>query len=217
MSLRINEILPNLTVNTDQGRFDLHDWIGDSWAILFSHPKDFTPVCTTEFGAVSLLDNAWKKRNAKVIGLSVDSVEEHAAWKADIETFSGAKPNFPIIADESLEISKALNMLPEDAYLPDGRTAADSASVRVVFIISPDKKIQLSIAYPMAVGRNFAEILRALDALQATYQAPIATPANWTVGEDVIIDLSLNDDQAKERFGQINVKLPYLRTTKAPK
>ena len=216
MALRINDVVPNLDLVTDQGNFTLHDFIGDHWAILFSHPKDFTPVCTTEFGAVAQLSAEWEKRGTKVIGLSVDGIEEHVEWKADIENFSGAKAGFPIIADEDLTVSKALDMLPADAYLPDGRTAADSASVRVVFIFSPDKKLQLSMTYPMSVGRNFAEVLRALDALQATYGVPIATPANWVNGQDVIVALSLNDEQAKERFGDIDVKLPYLRTTKQP-
>ena len=217
MGIRINEVMPNLELETDQGTFMLHDWIGDSWAILFSHPKDFTPVCTTEFGAVAQLADEWAKRNTKVIGLSVDGVEEHKEWKTDIEQYAQAPATFPIIADESLAVSKALDMLPANAYLPDGRTAADSASVRVVFIISPDKKLQLSMSYPMSVGRNFAEVLRALDALQATYGVPIATPANWVQGQDVIVALSLDDAAAKEKFGEIDIKLPYLRTTKQPK
>jgi len=216
MALRINDIVPNLELRTDQGNFTLHDFFGDNWAILFSHPKDFTPVCTTEFGAVAQLAAEWEKRNTKVIGLSVDDVEEHREWKADIETYAGAKAGFPIIADNDLAVSKALDMLPADAYLPDGRTAADSASVRVVFIFSPDKKLQLAMTYPMSVGRNFAEVLRALDALQTTYGTPIATPANWEHGQDVIVALSLDDDQAREKFGEIDVKLPYLRTTKLP-
>ena len=216
MGIRINEVMPNLELETDRGTFMLHDWIGDSWAILFSHPKDFTPVCTTEFGAVAQLADEWAKRNTKVIGLSVDGVEEHKEWKADIEQYAQAPATFPIIADESLAVSKALDMLPANAYLPDGRTAADSASVRVVFIISPDKKLQLSMSYPMSVGRNFAEVLRALDALQATYGVPIATPANWVQGQDVIVALSLDDAAAKEKFGEIDIKLPYLRTTKQP-
>jgi alkyl hydroperoxide reductase subunit AhpC len=215
MGLRINDTVPNLTLKTDQGEFAFHDWIGDSWAILFSHPKDFTPVCTTEFGAVAQLADEWEKRGVKVIGLSVDGVEEHKAWKGDIESYSGAKAGFPIIADEDLEVSKAFDMLPADAYLPDGRTAADSASVRSVFIIAPNKKLQLSMTYPMSVGRNFAEVLRAVDGLQKTYGVPLATPANWTEGQDVIIALSLNDEQAKEKFGDFEQKLPYLRTTKA--
>lgn len=214
MGLRINDIVPNFTANSDQGEITFHDWIGDSWAILFSHPKDYTPVCTTEFGAAAQLADEWAKRNTKVIGLSVDSSEEHVGWKADIEAFAGTKATFPIIADEDLAVSKLFDMLPAEAYLPDGRTAADSASVRSVFIISPDKKVQLVMTYPMSVGRNFAEVLRALDGLLATYNTPIATPANWKSGDDVIVALSLNDDEAKEKFGEIDVKLPYLRTTK---
>ena len=216
MGLRINDVMPNLDLVTDHGSFKLHDFIGDQWTILFSHPKDYTPVCTTEFGAVAQLADEWAKRNTKVIGLSVDSVEEHQGWKTDIESYAGTKAGFPIIADKDLAVSKALDMLPADAYLPDGRTAADSASVRSVFIISPDKKLQLSMTYPMSVGRNFAEVLRALDALQATFGNPIATPANWQTGQDVIVALSLNDDQAREKYGDIDVVLPYLRTTKQP-
>jgi alkyl hydroperoxide reductase subunit AhpC len=176
----------------------------------------FHLICTTEFGAVAQLSAEWEKRSTKVIGLSVDGVEEHIQWKGDIEKFAGAQATFPIIADDDLKVSKALDMLPADAYLPDGRTAANSASVRVVFIFSPDKKLQLAMTYPMSVGRNFAEVLRALDALQATYGTPIATPANWVSGQDVIVALSLNDEQAKEKFGEIDIKLPYLRTTKQP-
>ncbi|MGD9860139.1 MAG: peroxiredoxin [Marinobacterium sp.] len=216
MALRINDTVPNLDLKTDLGDFKLHDFIGDSWAILFSHPKDFTPVCTTEFGAVAQLAAEWEKRGTKVIGLSVDGVDEHVEWKADIEKYAGAPAKFPIIADDDMAVAKALDMLPADAYLPDGRTAADSASVRVVFIFSPDKKLQLAMTYPMSVGRNFAEVLRALDALQATYKVPIATGANWEVGDDVIVALSLNDEEAKAKFGEIDVKLPYLRTTKQP-
>lgn len=216
MTLRINDVVPNLDLVTDKGNFKFHDFIGDRWTILFSHPKDFTPVCTTEFGAVAQLAVEWEKRGTNVIGLSVDGVEEHKEWKTDIQNFAGAKADFPIIADEDLAVSKALDMLPAEAYLPDGRTAADSASVRVVFIVSPDKKLQLAMTYPMSVGRNFAEVLRALDALQTTYQTPIATPANWQNGQDVIVALSLSDDEAKQKFGDINTKLPYLRTTKQP-
>jgi len=214
MGLRINDTVPDFTADTDQGSISFHDWIGDSWAILFSHPKDFTPVCTTEFGAVAQLADEWDKRGCKVIGVSVDGVEDHKGWKSDIEGFAGTEAGFPIIADEGLAVSKAFDMLPAEAYLPDGRTAADSASVRSVFIISPDKKVQLIMTYPMSVGRNFAEVLRALDGLQATFGQPIATPANWTTGQDVIVALTLNDDQAREKFGEIDVKLPYLRTTK---
>ncbi|NLY94340.1 MAG: peroxiredoxin [Myxococcales bacterium] len=217
MSVRINDVAPNFTADSTQGRITFHDWIGDSYAILFSHPKDFTPVCTTEFGAVARLQDEFKKRNTKVAGVSVDSVEDHKKWIADIEKYSGAKVDFPIFADDKLEISKAYGMLPADAYLPDGRTPQHTATVRTVFIIGPDKKVRVALIYPMSVGRNFAEILRALDAVQKTDGAPIATPADWKVGDDVIVALSLNDDQAREKFGELNIHLPYLRTTKMPK
>ena len=187
ISVRINDIVPNFTAETDQGSIQFHDWIGDQWAILFSHPKDFTPVCTTEFGAVAQLADEWAALNTKVIGLSVDGVDEHKGWKADIEQFSGAKAGFPIIADNDLAVSKMFDMLPADAYMPDGWTAVVSASVRSVFIISPDKKLKLSMTYPMSVRRNFPEILRALTALQKTFGQPIATSANWAEGQDVII------------------------------
>ncbi|NBR38342.1 MAG: peroxiredoxin [Alphaproteobacteria bacterium] len=213
MAIRINDIVPDFHAETDFGPIRFHDWIGDQWAILFSHPKDFTPVCTTEFGAVARLSDEWAALNTKVIGLSVDGIEEHKGWKKDIENYAGAEARFPIIADDDLKISKQFDMLPADAYLPDGRTAADSASVRSVFIISPDKKLQLSMTYPMSVGRNFAEILRALRALQKTYGQPLATPADWTEGQDVVIALTLNDDAAKEKFGEFDAKLPYLRMT----
>lgn len=216
MGLRINDIVPNFTAETDQGTITFHDWIGDSWAILFSHPKDFTPVCTTEFGAVAQLGEEWAKRGTKVIGLSVDGAEEHKQWKSDIEGFAAAPAGFPIIADESLEVSKLFDMLPAEAYLPDGRTAADSASVRSVYIISPDKKVQLIMTYPMSVGRNFAEVLRALDGLQRTYGQPLATPANWQTGQDVIVALSLDDAAAEAKYGALEKKLPYLRFAKNP-
>lgn len=216
MALRINDLVPNFTAETDQGSITFHDWIGNSWAILFSHPKDFTPVCTTEFGAVAQLADEWAKRNTKVIGVSVDNAESHKKWKGDIESFGGAKAGFPIIADIGLEVSKGFDMLPSEAYLPDGRTPADTATVRSVFIIGPDKKLKLSMTYPMSVGRNFAEVLRALDALQLTFNVPLATPANWTVGQDVVVALSLNDDQAREKYGALDIKLPYLRMAKAP-
>ena len=216
MGLRINDIVPNFTAQTDKGEIKFHDWIGDSWAILFSHPKDFTPVCTTEFGAVSQLADKWDKRGCKVIGLSVDSVEGHHGWKKDIESYAGAKAGFPIIADEDLAVSKAFDMLPADAYLPDGSTAADSASVRSVFIIGPDKQLKLSMTYPMNVGRNFAEVLRALDGLQMANGNGVATPANWTAGQDVIIPTSVSDQDATAKFGEFTTVFPYLRTTKAP-
>lgn len=217
MSVRINDIAPNFTTDSTAGQLTLHDWIGNSYAILFSHPKDFTPVCTTEFGAVAQLAGEFEKRNTKVMGVSVDSVDDHQKWKRDIEAFAGAPANFPIIDDTSLQVAKLFDMLPADAYLPDGRTPAHSATVRTVFIIGPDKKVRLTISYPMSVGRNFAEILRALDAIQLTDGAPLATPANWVPGKDVIVALSLNDEAAKEKFGSLDIKLPYLRYVKAPK
>ena len=214
MGLRINDTIPDLTVETDQGTLSLHDWIGDSWAILFSHPKDFTPVCTTEFGAVAQLSDEWAQRGTKVMGISVDGVEDHKKWKGDIETFAKAKAGFPIIADNDLKVAKAFDMLPADAYLPDGRTPADSATVRVVFIIGPDKKLKLSMTYPMNVGRNFAEVLRALDALQLAAGQNVATPANWNIGDDVVIPTAVSDADAKAKYGDFTTHFPYLRTTK---
>ncbi len=214
MALRINDTVPDFTAETDQGTISFHDFIGDSWAILFSHPKDFTPVCTTEFGAVARLSDEWAKRGTKVIGVSVDGVEDHKKWKTDIEQVAGTGAGFPIIADAGLEVSKAFDMLPAEAYLPDGRTPNDSATVRSVFIIGPDKKLKLSMTYPMNVGRNFAEVLRALDGLQTAASAGVATPADWQVGEDVVIPATLNDADAKEKFGDFTTVLPYLRMTK---
>lgn len=214
--MRINDEIPDLTVTTDQGSFSLHEWIGDSWAILFSHPKDFTPVCTTEFGAVAQLADEWEKRGTKVIGVSVDGVEDHRKWKGDIEAVCGAPAGFPIIADEGLEVSKAFDMLPADAYLPDGRTPADSATVRSVYIIGPDKQVKLMMTYPMTAGRNFAEVLRALDALQTGARHGVATPADWTVGQDVIIPPSVSDADATAKFGSFDAVLPYLRKTRLP-
>ena len=217
MGLRINDTVPNFTAQTDQGVIQFHDWIGDNWAILFSHPKDFTPVCTTEFGAVARLAEEWKKRNTKVIGISVDGIEDHKRWKNDIHMAGGAHPGFPIIADDGLHVSKAFDMLPHEAYLPENATANDTATVRSVYIIGPDKKLKLSMTYPMNVGRNFAEVLRALDALQVANGQGVATPADWTMGEDVIIPLAHDDKAAKEKFGDFNAVLPYLRYTKMPK
>jgi len=216
MSLRINDTIPNLTVETDQGSFALHDWIGDNWAILFSHPKDFTPVCTTEFGAVAQLAAEWAKRDTKVIGISVDGVEDHKKWKSDIEKVGGAPAGFPIIADDGLAVSKAFDMLPAEAYLPDGRTPADSATVRSVFIIGPDKQLKLSMTYPMTVGRNFAEVLRALDALQTSSANGVATPVNWQVGDPIVIPANVSNEDAKARFGDFETLTPYLRKAKLP-
>ena len=202
MGLRINDTVPNFHAVTDQGEIDFHDFIGDSYTILFSHPKDFTPVCTTEFGAVAQLADEWKKRGVKVIGLSVDGVDAPATC--------------PIIADEATAVAKALDMLPADAYLPDGRTAADSESVRVVFIFGPDKKLRLSMTYPMSVGRNFAEVLRALDAVMATDGSVVRTPANWTPGADVVIAPSMSTADAKAKYGEVKEVFPYLRFMKDP-
>lgn len=216
MGLRINDVAPDFTADSTAGELNFHEWIGDSYAVLFSHPKDFTPICTTEFGSVAQLVPEFKKRNTKVMGVSVDSVEEHIGWKRDIESFAGAKADFPIIDDSSLKVAKLFDMLPAEAYMPDGRTAADSATVRTVFIIGPDKKIRLTMTYPMSVGRNFAEILRALDAVQATDGGPIATPANWMPGQDIVVSPSLDDEAARARFGELDVRLPYLRFARAP-
>jgi alkyl hydroperoxide reductase subunit AhpC len=216
MGLRINDVAPNFTADSTAGKITFHDWIGNGYAILFSHPKDFTPVCTTEFGAVARLAPEFAKRNTKVIGVSVDSTEDHVKWKRDIESFAGTAADFPIIDDTSLTVAKLYDMLPADAYLPDGRTPAHSATVRTVFIIGPDKKVRLMLTYPMSVGRNFAEILRALDAVQATDGVPLATPADWVPGQDVIVGLALDDAAARAKYGELDIKLPYLRFTKAP-
>ncbi|KGJ19369.1 peroxiredoxin [Paracoccus sanguinis] len=216
MALRINDTAPDFTADTSDGEISFHEWMGDNYAIIFSHPKDFTPVCTTEFGAVAQLAPEWEKRGVKVLGVSVDSADEHRKWKRDIEAFAGTPANFAIVDDTSLKVAKLYDMLPADAYMPDGRTAADSATVRTVYIIGPDKKVRLMMTYPMSVGRNFAEILRALDAVQATDGVPIATPANWVPGQDVIAALSLSDEQAEANFGKVDRKLPYLRYVKQP-
>lgn len=217
MTLRINQIVPDFQAETSQGPISFHDWIGDSWAILFSHPKDFTPVCTTEFGAVAQLADEWASRNTKVIGVSVDSVEQHKGWIGDIEKVGRTNVTFPIIADEDLTVSKAFDMLPEEFVLPDGRTPADSETVRSVYIIGPDKKLKLSMTYPMTVGRNFAEVLRALDGLQTSANRGVATPANWVPGDDVVIPLSINDTDAKAKFGEFKADVPYLRLAPLPK
>ena len=216
MSLRINDTVPTFKANTSEGEIDFHEWIGDSWAILFSHPKDFTPVCTTEFGAVAALAEEWANRNTKVIGISVDGVDDHKKWISDIEKYSGSQVGFPIIADDGLKVAKLFDMLPAESILPDGRTAADSATVRSVFIIGPDKKLKLSMTYPMTIGRNFAEVLRSLDALQASSSKNIATPANWEVGQDVIIPMTVSNDEAQKKYGNFETIFPYLRKTSFP-
>ncbi len=217
MGLRINDIAPDFTAESTAGTIRFHDWLGGSYAIIFSHPRDFTPVCTTEFGAVAQLAREFEKRNTKVIGVSVDSVEDHRKWMRDIEAVAGVPASFPIIDDTSLTVAKAYDMLPAEYYLPaEGRTPADSATVRTVYIIGPDRKVRLTMTYPMSVGRNFAEILRALDAVQATDGVPFATPANWVPGQDVIVALSVPTDEAKKRFPDLDIKLPYLRFAKKP-
>ncbi|MBF2734974.1 MAG: peroxiredoxin [Betaproteobacteria bacterium AqS2] len=213
MSLRINDTVPDLKVVTDQGDISLHDWIGDGWAIIFSHPKDFTPVCTTEFGEMARLEDEWTKRGVKVLGVSVDASADHAKWKVDIEAYSGSKPSFAIVADDGIELAKAFDMLPAEAVLPEGRTPAATATVRTVFVIGPDKKLRLSLTYPMVIGRNFDEILRVVDALQTAERAGVATPVNWRPGDDVIIPAAVSDEDAKEKFGSFEKRLPYLRTT----
>jgi alkyl hydroperoxide reductase subunit AhpC len=218
MSIRINDIAPDFTAQSTAGEIRFHDWLDGHYAIIFSHPRDFTPVCTTEFGAVAQLSAEFAKRGTKVIGVSVDSVQDHEKWKRDIEAFGGAPADFPIIDDSSLTVAKAYDMLEADYYLPqEGRTPAHSSTVRTVYIIGPDKKVKLTMTYPMTVGRNFAEILRALDAVMMTDGKPLATPANWVPGQDVIVALALNNEQATERFGALDIKLPYLRFAKAPR
>jgi thioredoxin-dependent peroxiredoxin len=218
MSLRINDTAPNFKAQTTQGPIDFHQWIGDGWAILFSHPKDFTPVCTTELGYMAKIEPEFTKRNAKLIGLSVDPVDSHSRWLSDIEETQGASVKYPIIADSDLEVAKLYNMLPADEPgTSEGRTAATNQTVRSVFVIGPDKKIKLMLTYPMTTGRNFDEILRVLDSMQMTAKYKVATPANWKKGDDVIIAGSVSDEEAKTLFpgGWKTVK-PYLRVTKQP-
>ena len=218
MSLRINSDAPDFTATTTQGEIRFHDWIGDGWAILFSHPKDFTPVCTTELGYMAKLQPEFVARNCKVIGLSVDPVDRHAAWATDIEETQGSAVNFPMIGDPELSVAKLYNMLPEDAGdTCEGRTAATNATVRTVFIVAPDKKIKLMLSYPMTTGRNFDEILRVLDSMQLTAKHKVATPVNWKKGEDVIIVPAVSDDEAAVKYpnGWKTLK-PYLRIVAQP-
>jgi alkyl hydroperoxide reductase subunit AhpC len=219
MSLRINDTAPNFTARTTQGTIDFHQWIGDSWAILFSHPKDFTPVCTTELGYMARIEPEFRKRNAKLIGLSVDPVENHERWSDDIEQTQGARPNYPMIGDSDLAVAKLYNMLPADEPgTSEGRTAATNATVRSVFVIGPDKKIKLMMTYPMTTGRNFDEILRVVDSMQLTAAHKVATPVNWKPGEDVIIAGSVNDEDAKKLFPDgWQAPKPYLRIVKQPR
>ena len=217
MSLRINDIAPDFEAETTHGRIKFHDWIGDKWAILFSHPKDFTPVCTTELGYMARIEPEFTRRNAKLIGLSVDPVGSHSRWVGDIEETQNCKVNYPVISDSDLKVSKLYNMLPAEEVGSDGRTAATNQTVRSVFIVGPDKKIKLMLTYPMTTGRNFDEILRVLDSMQLTARHRVATPANWKPGEDVIIAGSVSDEEAKTLFpGGWKAVKPYLRVTKQP-
>ena len=218
MSLRINDVAPNFRANSTIGEIDFHEWIGDGWAVLFSHPKDFTPVCTTELGTLAKMSGKFANKNCKIIGLSVDSVGDHTEWTKDIEEVSGAKLEYPIIGDENLEVAKLYNMLPTDiSGNASSRTAVDSLTVRSVFLIGPDKRIKMSLTYPMSSGRDFDEILRVLESCQLTAKYKVATPANWRSGEDVIIVPAVNNEEAKKLFpqGWKTIK-PYLRTLSDP-
>jgi len=217
MSLRINDIAPDFTADSTEGPIAFHDWIGDGYAVLFSHPKDFTPVCTTELGYMAGLKDAFAARGAKMIGISVDPVESHTRWKADIETATGNRVDYPLIGDPELKVAKLYGMLPADAGdSAEGRTPADNATVRSVFVIGPDKRVKLILTYPMTTGRNFDEILRALDSIRLTAEHQVATPAQWRLGEDVIVTPAVSDEEAERRFGGFERVLPYLRRTKQP-
>ena len=218
MSLRINDEAPDFTAETTQGTINFHDWIGNSWAILFSHPKDFTPICTTELGYMAGLQPEFEKRNCKVLGISVDGVRDHEAWSKDIENSQGHAVNYPLVADPELKVVQLYDMLPADAgNTSEGRTAADNATARSVFVIGPDKKIKASLTYPMSTGRNFDEILRLLDSCQLTAKQQVATPVNWKQGEPVVILPSISDEAAKEKYPDgWDAPLPYLRFVPQP-
>ena len=218
MSLRINDTAPDFKAKTSEGDVSFHDWIGDGWAVLFSHPKDFTPVCTTELGSLAKMKSEFEKRNVKVMGLSVDPVEDHIKWLDDIKDVTGIKPNYPIIADEKLEVAKLYNMLPTSLTASaEGRTAVDNQTVRTVFVVGPDKKIKLFLTYPMATGRNFHELLRVIDSMQLTAKHKVATPADWKKGEDVIIVPAVKEEEAKKLFpGGWKTLKPYLRKVPDP-
>ena len=217
MSLRINDVAPDFTAETTQGTIRFHEWIGDNWAVLFSHPKDFTPVCTTELGAVAALESQFAERGAKVIGLSVDRVDDHSKWAADIKDVSGHAVNYPLIGDPELKVAKLYDMLPADAGdTSEGRTPALNAPVRTVFLIGPDKRIKLTLSYPMATGRNFDEIIRVLDSVQLTTKHKVSTPANWKQGEDIIISGAVTNEEADKLFPGYKTVKPYLRTAAQP-
>lgn len=218
MSLRIGDTAPDFEAESTEGRISFHDWIGDGWAVLFSHPKDFTPVCTTELGYMAKIKPEFERRDVKIIGLSVDPLDNHKQWSRDIKETQGYAPNYPMIADSDLKVAKLYDMLPaETSGDAKGRTAVDNQTVRNVYVIGPDKKIKLVLIYPMAVGRNFDEVLRAVDALQLTVKHQVATPANWNDGDDVIIPTSVSDDDAKKKYpGGYKTHKPYLRTVEQP-
>ncbi len=216
--LQLNDIAPNFTAETTEGKINFHQWAGDSWVVLFSHPKDFTPVCTTELGRVAQLKPEFDKRGVKVIGLSVDPVENHSKWSADIAETQGMAPNYPMIGDTDLNVSKLYHMLPADTSgSSEGRTPANNATVRNVFIIGPDKRIKLILVYPMTTGRNFDEIIRVIDSMQLTAKHKVATPADWKNGQDIIITGAVSDDEAKTLFPGYKTLKPYLRTAPQPK
>jgi alkyl hydroperoxide reductase subunit AhpC len=217
MSVQLGDTAPDFEAETTEGRIGFHDWIGDSWAVLFSHPKDFTPVCTTELGYMARIKPEFDRRNVKVIGLSVDATADHETWAKDIEETQGHAPNYPIIGDSDFTVSKLYGMLPASTSGEAGtRTPADNQTVRNVFVIGPDKKVKLVLVYPMTTGRNFDEVLRVIDSLQLTAKHKVSTPANWKQGEDVIIAGSVSDDEAKEIFGEWEAPRPYLRIVSQP-
>ena len=217
MALALNDTAPDFEAETTQGKIKFHEWAGDSWVVLFSHPKDFTPICTTELGYMASLSKEFEKRNTKAVGLSVDPVSNHERWAKDIEETQGHAVNYPMIGDPELKVATAYDMLPEGAgTTSEGRTAADNATVRSVFVIGPDKKIKAMLTYPMTTGRNFDEVLRILDSCQLTAKHKVATPVNWKHGEDVIIAGSVNDEQAKEIFGEWESPKPYIRIVPQP-
>ncbi|CAM5479534.1 alkyl hydroperoxide reductase subunit AhpC [Aquamicrobium terrae] len=217
MSLRINDTAPDFTADTTEGPIRFHEWIGDGWAVLFSHPKNFTPICTTELGTMAGLEGEFRKRGVKIIGISVDPVESHHKWKDDIQKATGHAVRYPMIGDRDLKVAKLYDMLPAGAGdTSEGRTPADNATVRSVFVIGPDKKIKLILTYPMTTGRNFAEILRAIDSIQLTAKYPVSTPADWKPGEDIVIAGSVSDEEAARRFGAFEAVLPYLRKARQP-
>jgi alkyl hydroperoxide reductase subunit AhpC len=219
MGLRINDTAPDFQAETTEGPISFHKWIGDSWAVLFSHPKDFTPVCTTELGYMAKIKSEFDRRNVKIIGISVDPVEDHKKWSKDIQETQGYAPNYPMIGDPDLKVAKLYEMLPaETSGGAKGRTAADNATVRNVYVVGPDKKLKLILIYPMTTGRNFDEVLRAIDSLQLTAKHTVATPANWKQGDDVIIPTSVSDEEAKKKYPQgFKTHKPYLRTVNQPR